>query len=243
MGMRRLVLLTCLGVLSVPLWGQAPSTAGPVRPPVPTLREDLRRILARREYNFDESQWFQQWLYRALHSLAVWWREHFAPYVDALYEKRPFIYWTIVAVGALAAAFLLYHILHTVRSAFGRSGRGRHSRGELPPTVLQTDPERLLKQADEAAANGDFPEALRRLYLALIRNLDRHGLVRFDRSRTNYEYVRQLRAHDTVAVLFADLTGRAERVWYGDETLAPVDYEQCRALALAAWQGEGHAAH
>ena len=230
--------------MAVPLWAQ-PGAApqGPLRPSPEQLREAVKAILSRPEYNQGESQWLEQYLYRLIRSLSVWYREHLAPYFERLHDVSPVVYWTIVAVFAAAMVILLYHIYLTLRSSFGTTTRRRRQGQPLPPGATQSDPDALLKQADEAAAKGDFAEALRRLYLALIRNLDRHELLRFDRSRTNYEYLRQVREHEAVAGPLSALTAQAETVWYGDRRPDRADYDLCRQLAMAAWQGEAaHAA-
>lgn len=230
--------------MAIPLWAQTAATPpGPLRPSPEQLRADLQAILSRPEYKQGESQWLEQNLYRLMRSLGVWYREHLAPYFERLHDVSPIVYWTIVAVASAALVVLLYHIYLTLRSAFGTTGRRRRHAQPLPPETTQTDPDALLKQADEAAARGDFGEALRHLYLALIRNLDRHDLVRFDRSRTNYEYLRQVREHEAVARPLSALTTQAETVWYGDRSPDRADYDLCRQLAMAAWQEEAaHAA-
>lgn len=226
--------------MAVPLWALP---EGPVRPSPEQLRETAQAILSRPEYQQGESQWLERYVHRLLRSLSVWYREHLATYVERLHEASPVVYWSIVAVFAAAMMALLYHAYLSLRSAFGTTVRRRREDQPLPPGAVQSSPDALLRQADEAAAKGDFTEALRRLYLALIRNLDRHGLLRFDRSRTNYEYLRQVRGHEAVAGPLSALTDHAETIWYGPRQPDRADYDRCRQLAMAAWQGEaGNAA-
>ncbi|MEI6502706.1 MAG: DUF4129 domain-containing protein, partial [Armatimonadota bacterium] len=236
--MRRLVWITLLAAMAVPLWAQSTAARVPVRPSPEQLRSDVKAILSRPEYNQGESQWLEQWAYRLIRSLSVWYREHLASYFERLHEVSPVAYWAIVGVAAAAMVALLYHIYLTLRSAFGTTGRRRRQGAPLPLAAIQSDPEVLLQQADAAAAKGDFAEALRRLYLALVRNLDRHDILRFDRSHTNYEYLRQARDHEAVAGPLAALTDRAEAIWYGHQQADRADYDLCRRLAMAAWQGE-----
>ncbi|MHB8995844.1 MAG: DUF4129 domain-containing protein [Armatimonadota bacterium] len=239
--MRRLIAITLLALVAVPLADAQSAPAAPSRPPVAQLRQDLQVILDRPEYQQGEGSWLQTYLYRLWHAFRTWYDEHVARHVERLHEVSPVIYWTIVAVVAGAIIVLLYHIFLTLKSAFGTAQVSRQS-GGATGDIIETDPAALLKEADAAAATGDFEQALRHLYLALIRNLDRHNLLRYDRSRTNYEYLREVRGQETVAEPLAALTAQAEAVWYGEQPVEAAYYAHCRALALAAWQGEtGHA--
>lgn len=239
--MRRLIAITLSALAGVPLAAQQTALRGPARPPVAQLRPDLQAILARPEYNQGDGQWLYNYLYRLWHSTQVWYNEHLARYFERLHDVSPFLYWTIVAVAVAAVALLLYHVILTLKGAFGTLPKARGARPSAAGESFQTDPAALLAEADAAAAGGDFEQALRHLYLALIRNLDRHGLLRYDRSRTNYEYLREVRALAAVAGPLATLTAQVEAVWYGEQPAQLAYYQRCRDLALAAWQGE--AAH
>ena len=241
--MRRLIAITLSALAGVPLAAQEAAVRGPARPPVAQLRPDLQAILARPEYHQGNGEWLYNYLYRFWHAFQIWYNDHLARYFERLHDVSPFIYWAIVAVAAAAVGLLLYHLLLTLRGAFGTLPRSRGAGPNAPGESLLADPAALLAQADAAAAGGDFEQALRHLYLALIRNLDRHDLVRYDRSRTNYEYLRQVRGQEAVAGPLAALTAQAEAVWYGEQPVHQAYYQRCRDLALAAWQGEGaHAA-
>jgi hypothetical protein len=241
--MRRLLVTTLCWALAVPLWaGATGAGTSPARPVASQLRADLERILARAEYRQAESQWPASLIYRLLRSASVWYQEHLAPFFAHLHEVSPVWYWAIVTLGGVALALLLYHIYVTVRSSFGPRSRARGQGSAMGADQVLQSPESLLRQADLAAGEGDFAEALRRLYLALIRNLDRHGLLRYDRSRTNYEYLRELSPNPHLSAPLHRLTRQAETVWYGGHSFAAEDYQRCRRLALEAWQGEAHTA-
>lgn len=205
------------------------------------LRSSLQRILARPEYNQNDSNWLEDTVLRYLQALRTWYMNHLAPYFERLHDVSPYLYWSLVTLGAALAVALLYHIYLTVRSSFGGPPvRSRRADALADPSIA-TAPEALLADADRAAAAGDFAHALSRLYLALIRNLDRHGFVRYDRSRTNWEYLRQVRAHDGISSPLAALTTASEAVWYGSQPADASRYDSCRALAMAAWQkGPAH---
>jgi len=211
------------------------------RPPVGVLRADLDRILSQPEYRQGESDWLYATLIRALRSLMVWWREHVADRLEGLARQAPVLYWAVVILNLLLAMLLIYHIYVTMRSAFGAGAR----RGKRAPTGIPQpgahEPQALLHLAETAAAQGKFAEALRYLYLALIHQLDRAQVVRYDISHTNQEYLRQARRHPAVLEPLRAVTKLADQAWYGHYPLGRNDYEQCHELVRVAWEEADHA--
>jgi hypothetical protein len=101
--------------------------------------------------------------------------------------------------------------------------------------VLEESPAALWRQADTLADAGRFREAVRVLYLAVLALLHQRRLIRFEATRTNGEYVRQVRlseqAPPELHEPFQRLTDLFETVWYGERSCAAEDYRGFRALA------------
>jgi Domain of unknown function (DUF4129) len=93
------------------------------------------------------------------------------------------------------------------------------------------DPVLLWRQADERARSGDYLGAVRTIYLAVLALLHQGGFIRYERTRTNGEYVDQLRPRALLQRPFLGLTGVFEVKWYGERACASDDYRQCRELA------------
>lgn len=96
------------------------------------------------------------------------------------------------------------------------------------------DNDSLLALAEQQAKTGDYRRAFRLVYLASLVTLDTDGVLRFDRSKTNWEYLRALRAsgRGDVYTALTPLTREFDQVWYG---LAPTNSSQY-AWALAQYQ-------
>src|SRR5262249_1330390 len=94
----------------------------------------------------------------------------------------------------------------------------------------------LWGEADELARKGQFLAALRTLYLAVLVLLHRANLIRYERTRTNGEYVRQLRPPPAVHKPFNGLTGVFGVKWYGERSCQPTDYDSSRGLAVTIQQ-------
>lgn len=95
----------------------------------------------------------------------------------------------------------------------------------------------MWRQADDLARGGKFLDAVRTLYLAVLAMLHRADLIRYAPTRTNGEYLRQLRGKEPVQRPFRGLTGLFEIKWYGERHCEPGDYDACRRLADQVREG------
>jgi hypothetical protein len=104
----------------------------------------------------------------------------------------------------------------------------------------EQSPADLWRRAEALARDGDFLGAVRHLYMAVLTQLHRADLIRYERTRTNGEYLRQLRGEEVAAAVvepFRRLTRLFEQKWYGDRACAADDYERCRDLAAEVRDG------
>ncbi|MBN1609217.1 MAG: DUF4129 domain-containing protein [Polyangiaceae bacterium] len=136
-----------------------------------------------------------------------------------------FAFWTLLALGALV-------LLRSLVAWLVRRARDSES-PEKPEGVLQARvsrpapvpssqaPEALLSQAHELAARGAFGEAMSRALTALLRSLEIRGALQLHASRTNGEYLRQLRSNRSLCDEFRHVTGAVEAVEFGGQRPSP----------------------
>lgn len=91
---------------------------------------------------------------------------------------------------------------------------------------ILADASDLFTQAEQAHRDGDHAEAVRLALLALIARLERQGLLRYDTTRTNREYQKELRQRPDVASLFGTVSRIYERIWYGRLSASETDAEE-----------------
>ncbi len=148
--------------------------------------------------------------------------------------------WTVLA--GLAAAVLVLAVLLFVQSRRGprtedkpKAKPARQPEAGPLPLPENRSAEELWREAEALAGAGRFREAVRFLYLAVLFGLDRKRLLRYEPTRTNGEYVRQVRlaeqAPPDLHAPFARLTALFEGKWYGDGACAADEYDACKALA------------
>jgi hypothetical protein len=94
-----------------------------------------------------------------------------------------------------------------------------------------------LEDAREAAAQGQWREAIHLMYWATISRLESWRLWPADRARTPREYLSLVAPEDTRRPRLATLTGSFERTWYGGRAASESDYKMAEALALELIEG------
>jgi hypothetical protein len=82
-----------------------------------------------------------------------------------------------------------------------------------------------LKRAETLSLQGDYRNAVRYLYLSSLLVLDEQGLMRYDRSRTNREYLRSVASKPDLAKPLRDVIDVFDRVWYGFEHVDEQTYQ------------------
>ena len=81
-----------------------------------------------------------------------------------------------------------------------------------------------LQKAQEFSGGGEYRTAVRYLYLSSLLLLEERGLLRYDRSLTNREYLRTVAHRPELAATLRDVIDVFDRVWYGFQTLSPSEY-------------------
>jgi hypothetical protein len=148
----------------------------------------------------------------------------------------------MVIVGLLLACIVIAVVLFIREWKRAPKTEVKKTTGEKKTVVDEPEvrpdqiaPDALWNQADELARQGHFLEAVRRLYLAVLALLHRSRLIRYEKTRTNGEYIRQVRraaeAPSGVHPAFVSLTGMFDQKWYGDRACDGQEYGACRELA------------
>jgi len=109
-------------------------------------------------------------------------------------------YEVATASGLILAAVLIY-ILHGLRSGVVAEAQMNAEAGAAEPL----DAESAMKRAQMLSGAGDYRAAVRYLYLAALLHLDEHGLLRYDRSLINCEYLRRVADRPDLAATLRDV--------------------------------------
>lgn len=173
----------------------------------------LHDVLARPEYQFDQSR--------------SWWEQLVAPLFDLIgYLVARFVQtladtaagregWYGLAIVALCVVLLAVVILYLVRAV--RLSVTRESRiGSARLADRRERSDRLWQTAQRLAAAGDLTEAVRLVYLSALYALDERALLHVESSLTNREHARQLsQMHPDLGGPFSEVVQHYDRIRYG----------------------------
>lgn len=131
--------------------------------------------------------------------------------------------WLIIVLIVLVAAAVVYMIIVSFSD-----------KKKVKPIVVSTE-ERMenmtitkseLELALEAAlASGNYREAVRIYFIAIIKEMKDRSWIRWEKKKTNYHYINEISGRAQQAD-FITATRAFEIVWYGNRTLGENDYRQ-----------------
>jgi hypothetical protein len=123
----------------------------------------------------------------------------------------------VIVVGV---GIVTYLVVILIRWIMDRKNGGRIiAADDAAETALleARDVDTILVRANQLADAGEYRKAFRLIYLASLVALDTDGILHFDRSRTNWEYLRELRraGRRDLYDMLVPFTREFDRIWYG----------------------------
>ena len=180
------------------------------------VRQGVRQTLARPEFAADPppppsfTEKIAAWIDRMLS------RQHSSPTPNVPSISPDVIFWFFVVLAAAAFSILVAVLVQTITRREARA-KPLELDAEEATLVEARDNDSLLALAEKQAQAGDYRRAFRLIYLATLVALDTGGVLRFDRSKTNWEYLRALRAagRGDIYSALTPMTREFDQVWYG----------------------------
>jgi hypothetical protein len=153
------------------------------------------------------------------------------------------VLWTVVAVAAAALLYLIFKEVSGMRVRWRRKPATAGAAGEMTYEEEIDEGDRLVAEADQLAAQGQFAEAIHLLLVHGLRRLEVDGMGGIRRAFTAREVLRRSslprRAKDLLAVVvaaveFSHFGGRsADAKIYGDCRTAFLSFTEAAAAAPA----------
>ncbi len=193
----------------------------------------------------------KQWFSDTLSKFFDWIGSLFPPLTPSTGSALPYFGWLIYVFWAVVAALLAFLLVAAYRvfAANVRFGGRRKKKDEAQlegedAELLLLPPDELGARAAQFAREGNFREALRHRYIALLLRLDGRGVWRYDTRRTNWEHIAALRrgaavANGEMVAPLSDLTRRFDRVRYGSAPCDADDWQRFERDATALEAGAG----
>jgi hypothetical protein len=176
--------------------------------------QPLNEILVRPEFQWKEqapnpiNDWFQKLVNR------------FFAWLDKLFPNREVTAqvgsgpgWSLAST--LAVILLALILAYVFRGLFADliTDARLNGDGDSGDEILTADA--AFQRAQSLSRGGEYRSAVRYLYLSSLLLLDERGLLRYDRTRTNREYLRTISDSPELAQPLTEVIEVFDNVWYG----------------------------
>jgi hypothetical protein len=176
--------------------------------------QPLNEILVRPEFQWKEqapnpiNDWFQKLVNR------------FFAWLDKLFPNREVTAqvgsgpgWSLAST--LAVILLALILAYVFRGLFADliTDARLNGDGDSGDEILTADA--AFQRAQPLSRGGEYRSAVRYLYLSSLLLLDERGLLRYDRTRTNREYLRTISDSPELAQPLTEVIEVFDNVWYG----------------------------
>ncbi|MBD2165399.1 DUF4129 domain-containing protein [Calothrix membranacea FACHB-236] len=144
-----------------------------------------------------------------------------------LSELLKFLFWLILGLFVVWLLWLLWREFGPyIYSWLTRRGNQHISRTTITATELSVP--LWLARSQEYYRQGNYPEACRCLYMAILQRLHDSNVINHKSSRTDGEYLQLLRSSITPIQPYETLITTHEQLCFGDEEILPENYEHCQ---------------
>ena len=201
----------------------------------PQLKASLNRILAGSEFHTaaKDENWIKDTIAKAKHTwerLRNWWNRLFRS--NGLQAGSSLVIYILLA---FICAGLIWVVVRMFRNwtprEFEARSVARQAVEEEALAEIEHEPNVWLTQAEEWAQKADYRRAFRAVFLAILLELDRAGLLSYGRARTNGDYLRQLQRANNRPIFdfLVSLAAAFDVRWYGGQATSAQDYQAIRA--------------
>ena len=185
--------------------------------------QKLARILAEPQYQWEEDSGpspLEVWLKQQIQRFVEWLLNALGERIT--YETLIIGRYALIGVGVLVVVLVLGYTLRGLRRSIA-------SEAEL--AVFSEAEEGLSasaarQKAQQMSASGDYRMGVRYLYLSALLELEERGLLRYDRTKTNREYLRSVMQSPGLFASLNQVVEVFDRVWYGFQPLDDEAYQR-----------------
>lgn len=141
--------------------------------------------------------------------------------------SSPGLSWLSYIAGALAIAAILGAIFWFLKEF--RSNMVEDVAVQPDEIFEDISADEALDKASEKSEEGNYRDAVRYLYLSALLLLEERNVLRYDRAKTNREYLRSVADRPELAQPLRSVVDIFDRVWYGFQPLSASDYQYYQA--------------
>lgn len=143
--------------------------------------------------------------------------------------------WILIAVGFGAIIIVLLWVFLQMESKDGSSAgsdldeqeRMQERIQQLPFQVANSMKGDFRDMAAQAAQRGEYGSAVMLLFSHILLLLDKKSLIELKRGKTNRQYLRELKSHQSLVDYYQQVMVPFEDNFFGDHKIAKNDFEKC----------------
>jgi len=241
---RRLYLLylVVLALAWLAATGRAPCAFGQQAPTesvrAAQIKAHMREILSSPDFRVEKPgdsvlQRIGRWIERTLDRIWQFFRRLFSFGGRAGTGGSYLFLYVVLGILIVGIAYVIAYAARNLhRAARPSAGQAALSVVAEPEPAAAAEPDAWIEAAQRHAAAGDFRRAYRAVFIAVLLRLDRIGALRYERSRTNGEYLRALRSRPPLLTLVRPLASEFDAHWYGHRPASEDDFRR----VLAAYE-------
>ncbi len=143
--------------------------------------------------------------------------------LEKLFNPKPIqkfeLKYVLFPLGIIAIGIVLIFFIKQIR--MNLISEVRENEAEIVEDIVRTE-KAALAHANTAEASNDFRGALRYLYLSAVLHLQENGILPYDKSLTNREYLHQSQVDTNLQETLGPAVTVFDEVWYGHK---PCDAE------------------
>jgi len=129
----------------------------------------------------------------------------------------------LTLIASLLLVIILYFVFRTLFIDFSKESRLNNENGDGSEPITS---EAAFEKAQMLSRGGDYRSAVRYLYLSALLIMDERGVLRYDRSKTNREYLRSVSESPELSEPLEEVIDVFDNVWYGYHSLEENSFKQ-----------------
>lgn len=129
-------------------------------------------------------------------------------------------------LSAASVIVLVLVFAYILRNLVGNFTPEATLQDEFGEEEIPLNAEMALERAQTLSTGGDYRTAVRYLYLSSLLMLEERGLLRYNRSLTNREYLKAVAHRPELVQWLQPVIDVFDRVWYGYQPLSKEEYTQ-----------------
>lgn len=186
----------------------------------PTDLDSLNVILSQPEFQWRTNP-VNDWFQKMWNKIAAWLDKFLQPLNISISIPGGGNIMTVIAVIVLLAV-----LAFVFRGLFTDLVKEAKGDGTDEDSDINLTAETAFRKAQNLSGQGDYRTAVRYLYLSSLLMMEERGILRYDRSRTNREYLRSVSEHPNLAKPLKTVVDVFDRTWYGFEPLDESTYKE-----------------